>query len=57
MATMRFPKCVQDGKCFGKTEDGKCAILSCRVIGKCRFQKPERNVTDGKVYMFIERKE
>ena len=46
-------ECPRKGRCFARTDTGKCSILSdvSYMDGeKCRFQKPDRDITDGKVY-------
>lgn len=46
--------CKNTGKCFGKTELGKCRILQYGYKpGKCPFQKPEMEVTEGKRHPFV----
>lgn len=45
----RYYECNKEGKCFART-NGKCSLLTERVTGNCKFQKPERDVTDGVRY-------
>ena len=42
--------CVQTGPCFARGEHGKCTLLQEKPNGKCAFQKPDRETTNGKKY-------
>jgi hypothetical protein len=47
---MKNIKCNRTGKCFARV-DGCCTILCEKMTGeKCAFQKPKRDVTNGKRY-------
>lgn len=35
--------------CFAR-ENGKCTLLQKKPNGKCAFQKPDRETTNGKKY-------
>ena len=48
-----MPKCYQEGFCFAKN-NGKCEVLTQPVKGKCCFQKPDRRITNGNVYPFVD---
>ena len=45
-------KCNENRDCFAK-KDGMCTILnSTYPSGKCKFRKPEREITKGKRYEY-----
>lgn len=48
--------CRCEGPCFAKTtitgSNPKCAILTEPYVSNCPFQKPEREVTNGKRYFY-----
>ena len=49
-------ECTQEGKCFARSNRGHCRILKDGYEeGKCPFQKPYREVTNG-VYFPINEK-
>ena len=50
------PTCQKFGKCFARNKDGKCEILTEVPEELCSFQKPRRDVTNGKLYPFIPKK-
>ena len=52
--TSIYQKCKEDGACFAK-QHNRCQILNDpKVYGKgtCPFQKPEREVTNGRFYPY-----
>ena len=44
------PVCVYSGACFAM-RDGRCSILTSIPKNTCHFQKPEREMTNGKRYL------
>lgn len=48
---MVLPVCKMAGKCFAR-KDGRCEILMRTPVTTCSFQKPERDVTNGKRYEY-----
>lgn len=45
-------KCNEKRNCFAK-KDGMCTVLnSTYPAGKCKFCKPEREITKGKRYEY-----
>ena len=46
-----YPVCKIAGKCFAKRE-GRCEILRETPDERCSFQKPVREVTNGKRYAY-----
>lgn len=49
---MRGTRCEDtEGKCFARS-DGYCTILTA-TREQCKFKKPERGVTKGKFYPYI----
>ena len=46
-----YPNCNYKGECFAR-KDGKCKILNDVYFrsGKCSFQKPVREITNGRFY-------
>lgn len=42
-------KCKMKGACFAKDKKGYCTILN-ETSENCKFQKPYREITDGKRY-------
>ena len=54
---MKMTKCnCLTGACFARN-NGSCVILNKEIVGKCPFQKPIRNVTNGIIYTNKYRKE
>lgn len=55
---MTLTICTEKGECFarqGLIKHGRCTILDnaqAYGYGTCPFQKPEREVTKGKVYPY-----
>lgn len=45
------PECAREGECFARV-GGRCLILHNTEFrsSKCPFQKPDRQVTNGKAY-------
>lgn len=50
---MISPMCYQTGECFAR-KNGACTVLMSTAFkgGKCPFQKPEREITNGKAYPY-----
>lgn len=53
--------CKNDSECFARNH-GRCRILLPEEDGEvrfrsgsCSFKKPDRDVTDGKIYSFVKR--
>ena len=51
---MISPMCYQTGKCFARNKSGECTALMSTAFkgGKCPFQKPEAEITNGKAYPY-----
>ena len=46
------PKCNESSICFAK-KNGRCTLLTkTGKKGTCKFCKPMREMTDGKIYPF-----
>lgn len=54
---MKMTKCnCLTGACFARN-NGSCLILNKEIVGRCPFQKPIRNITNGIIYTNKYRKE
>lgn len=45
--------CDRSGECFAR-RNGTCTILTetCKAAGRCKFKKPDANITNGKYYPY-----
>ncbi len=48
---MALAKCRRTGECFGRTPEGYCEVLTS-TKETCSFQKPDKEVTNGKRYPY-----
>ena len=55
MGELKLPKCEHEGKCFARNKEGRREILMEVQEGRCSFQKARRDVTNGKLYPFIDK--
>lgn len=45
-------KCHEREKCFARSQTGGCSVLitTYEREGQCKFRKPFRDITKGKIY-------